>query len=211
MRYLTRVLAAGALLVFFGRAVSAEEETGINAEGYVKTWLLLAPIPLDDGQSGAEGLDKQQVADEAKLQPKAGDKVKAGGKELEWKKYLAKEDYLDFNEFLGKQTEDSVGYAVCYLHAPEDMKGVQLKTGSDDQCKVYLNGKEVLKVTEARPLEKDQETTEVTLQKGVNVMVFKIVNEKVDWSGSARLVDKEGKTIKGLKATITAAKATEKN
>jgi hypothetical protein len=211
MRCLMTVLAAGAVLVLFGSAVRADEESGINAEGYIQTWLLLAPIPLDDGQSGAEGLDKQQVADEAKLRPKAGDKVKAGGKELAWKKYQAKEDYLDFNEFLGKQIEDSVGYAVCYLHAPEEMKGVLLKTGSDDQCKVYLNGKEVLKVTEARPLEKDQDTTEVTLQKGLNVMVFKIVNEKIDWSGSARFLDKESKVIKGLKATTTAAKADAKN
>jgi hypothetical protein len=210
MRRFFTVLAAAALLVFFGRTVSAEEETGTNAEGYIKTWLLLAPIPMDDGQSGADALDKQQVPNEAKLQPKAGDKTKAGGKELEWKKYQAKEDFLDFNDFLGKQIEDSVGYAVCYVAVPEEMKGAQLKIGSDDQCKVYLNGKEVHKFTEPRPLEKDQDTVEVTLQKGVNVFVFKIVNEKVDWSGSARFLDKDGKPVKSLKATTTPPGGEEK-
>ena len=210
MRSISTGLAAAALLVLAGSALPDEKESGTNADGYVTAWLLLAPIPMDDGQSGADALDKQQVPNEAKLQPKAGDKIKAGGKELEWKKYQAKEDFLDFNDFLGKQTEDSVGYAVCYVQAPEEMKGVQLKIGSDDQCKVYLNGKEVHKFTEPRPLEKDQDTAEVTLQKGINVFVFKIVNEKVDWSGSARFLDKEGKPVKGLKATVTPPGAEEK-
>ena len=210
MRRISTVLAAATLLVVAGSAFPDEKDSGTNADGYVTTWLLLAPIPMDDGQSGADALDKQQVANEAKLQPKAGDKVKAGGKELEWKKYQAKEDFLDFNDFLGKQTEDSVGYAVCYVAVPEEMKGAQLKIGSDDQCKVYLNGKEVHKFTEPRPLEKDQDTVEVTLQKGVNVLVFKIVNEKVDWSGSARFLDKDGKSVKGLKATTTPPGGEEK-
>jgi hypothetical protein len=105
---------------------------------------------------------------------------------------------------LGKQTEDSVGYAVVYLVAEKELKGVKMKTGSDDQCRVYLNGKQVLNQTDARPLEKDQDSTEVTLVKGVNVLVFKVVNEKVDWSGCVRFLDSDDKPVKGLKAQLTA-------
>jgi len=210
MRSFSTTLALGATLVRFGRAIPAEDQDGVNAEGYIQTWLLLAPIPLDEGQSGAEAIDKQQVADEAKLRPKAGDKVKAGSKELEWKKYQAKEDILDLNAFLGKQTENSVGYAVCYVHAREEMKGIQLKIGSDDQCEIYLNGKEVLKVTEARPLEKDEGSADITLHKGANVLVFKIVNETEDWSGSARFLDQAGKPLQGLKITTTPPEASPK-
>ena len=36
-------------------------------------------------------------------------------------------------------------------------------------------------------------TENVALVKGVNVVVFKIVNEKEDWSGCLRLTDKDGK------------------
>jgi hypothetical protein len=110
-------------------------------------------------------------------------------------------NYFDFNEFLGKQTEDSVGYAVCYIHAPAEMKDIQLKTGSDDQAKIYLNGKEVFKQEEDQPLEEDQDSTVVTLRPGVNVLVFKVVNEKEDWSGCARFKDKDGKAIKNIKVT----------
>jgi hypothetical protein len=203
MRKRTTALATVALLVFLGQAFPDEEPTGLNDEGFITTWLLLAPIPLEKGQSGADALNKEQLKNEAKLQPKAGDKVKVGGKELVWKMYRAKDYYFDVNTYLGQQTEDSVGYAVCYIHTDAELKDITLKAGSDDQAKVYLNGKEVLKQEEDRPLEPDEDSTAVTLQKGVNVLVFKVINEKEDWSGCARFLDKDGKVIKGLKVTAT--------
>jgi hypothetical protein len=81
------------------------------------------------------------------------------------------------------------------------MKDIKLKTGSDDQAMVYLNGKQVLKQDQARAIDRDQDTTDVSLQKGQNVLVFKVVNEKVDWSGCARFTDKDGKVISSLKIT----------
>jgi hypothetical protein len=196
-------LAFVMLLVFFGQALPDEEKSGQNDEGFLTTWLLLAPIPLEKDQGGADALNKEQLNNEAKLQPKAGDKVKVGGKELVWKEYKAKEFFFDFNAFLDKETEDSVGYAVCYIHADKERKDITLKTGSDDQAKVYLNGLEVLKQEEARALEQDQDSSEVTLRKGANVLVFKVINEKADWSGCARFFDKDGKAIKSLKVTAT--------
>src|SRR2546421_736302 len=92
----------------------------------------------------------------------------------------------DFNGFLGAQTEDSVAYAVTYVVAPAEMKGVKMKTGSDDQCKVYLNGEEAFKFPDERSADKDQDTTDVTLKKGVNVLVAKVVNVKIDWSFCVR-------------------------
>ena len=83
------------------------------------------------------------------------------------------------------------------------MKDILLKTGSDDQAMVYLNGKQVLKQPEARALGMDQDTTEVTLNKGVNVLVFKVINEKIDWSGCARFTNKVDKVIKNLKVTTS--------
>jgi len=178
-------------------------QSGLNDEGFITTWLLLAPIPLDENQSGADALNKEHIKGEAMLQPKAGDKIKVGNKDLAWKEYKAKEHFFDFNDFLGNQTEDSVGFAVCYIVADKDMKNVKLKTGSDDQAMVYLNGKEVLKQPEARALDKDQDTTDVSLRKGVNVLVFKVVNEKIDWSGCARFTDGDGNAIKNLKVKLT--------
>jgi hypothetical protein len=185
------------------RSSLADEQSGLNKDGFITTWLILAPIPLEEGQRGAAALDRDQVKNEAQLRPQAGDKAVVGGKELTWRVCRAKEDFFDFNDFLGKQTEDSVGYAVCYIHAPDEMKEIPLKTGSDDQAKIYLNGTAVLKQEMDRPLETDEDTTEVTLRKGVNVFVFKVVNESEDWSGCARFMDKDGKLIKNFKVTTT--------
>jgi hypothetical protein len=203
MRKSSLFLAIAAFLLAITHARTADEDTGLNNDGFLTIWLLLAPIPMDKDQTGADALGKEQLKDEAKLQPKAGDKVTIGGKELVWKKYQCKDSSFDFNAFLDKVTEDSVGYAVCYIHAPAELKNIQLKTGSDDQAKIYLNGKEVFKYDEARPLEIDEDTTEVTLNKGVNVLVFKVVNEKEDWTGCARFMDKDGKVIRDLKATTS--------
>ena len=199
----TTAWIVGLTLPLLLAAHAADDKSGVNEDGFCQRWLVLAPIPFANGESGSDALDREQLKDEAKLKPKAGDKAKAGGKELTWKEHTCPEHLLDFNALLGGQTEDSVAYAVAFIDAPEEMKGVKMKTGSDDQAKVYLNGKEVFKYAEARAAEKDQDTTEVTLKKGVNVMVVKVVNEKMDWSFCVRFTDKDDKPLTKLKSKTT--------
>jgi hypothetical protein len=198
----TTMMTMIVLLACTGQAPAAQQKTGLDEEGFITTWLLLAPIPLEPNQSGADAITREQIKGEAKLQPRAGDKA-GGSRELTWKEYKAKDFFFDFNDFLGKQTEDSVGYAVCYIHTEAAIPNVKLKIGSDDQAKIYLNGKEVLKQDQARALDKDQDSVDVALDKGVNVLVFKVVNEKIDWSGCARFTDKDGNVLKDLKATTS--------
>ena len=38
---------------------------------------------------------------------------------------------------------------------------------------------------------------------GLNVLVFKVVNEASDWKGSIRLTDAAGQPVKGIKVTLT--------
>jgi hypothetical protein len=202
MRMLASILGCGLLFLLLA-AAPADDKSGVDAEGFLQRWLVLAPIPLGQNESGAEAVDKQQLKDEANLKPKAGAKVKVGDKELTWKEHTCGDYLLDFNGFLNGVTEDSVAYAVTYVVAPEEMKGVKMKIGSDDQAKVYLNGKEVFKIPDARPAAKDQDTTDVTLRKGVNVIVAKVVNEKMDWSFCVRFTDKDDKPLTNLKSKTT--------
>ena len=177
-----------------------DAKSGVNEDGFLQRWLVLAPIPLAANESGTDAIGKEQIKGEAALKPKAGEKVKVGDKELVWKENVLTGHMLDFNSFLGNQTEDSVAYAVTYVVAPEELKGVKMKTGSDDQLKVYLNGKEVFKFTEPRASDKDQDVTEVTLNKGVNVLVCKVVNEKIGWELCVRFTDKDDKALTKLKS-----------
>jgi hypothetical protein len=196
-RILFGLIAVG--LVFVGFTQADEKKKTIDEEGFIKAWVVLLPIPLGEGVSSGDGVDKEQVKDEAKLEPKAGDKLKVGDKELEWKAYMAEDHLIDFNKHLGETKTQAVGYAVAYILADDEKKDVTLKIGSDDGCKLYLNGKEVGKSTEDRATDKDQNSFDkLTLKKGKNVLVFKIVNAEIDWSGCARFTDGEGKPIKGL-------------
>jgi hypothetical protein len=198
-----RYLVAPAILLLLTGIVRAEDAYKPDDEGFIRNWLVLAPLPYGDAQTGAEALAKEQVAGEAKLKPQEGDRAKAGDKEFTWKKHKCDSYLLDINALLGQQTEDAVAYAVCYVVADTRMDDLTVKTGSDDQAKVYLNGKEVFKNDEPRATDKDQDSTaNITLRKGVNTIVFKIVNEKVDWSGCLRFTDKEGRPVKDIKVTL---------
>lgn len=173
-------------------------------EGFIRDWLLLAPYSIT-ADSAPEEIDKQQIPDEAKLAPKEGDKQKIGDKELTWKKIRAKEYFFDINELLGSQNEDVIAYAVCYVDAAAEMRNLVLAIGSNDQCKVYVNGKELIKFTETRVVEKDSSDAKgVTLNKGTNTIVFKIANQANNWGGALRFKTADGKPVKDI--TVKLAK-----
>ncbi|MBA2645518.1 MAG: hypothetical protein H0U81_01850 [Pyrinomonadaceae bacterium] len=197
----TKLILSLTLLLMIAAAVRAQETASVDGEGFIRNWLVLAPIPAESEDSGATEIGKQQIKDEAMIKPKAGDKVMIGGKEMVWKSHQTTDYFVDFGQFVaGGQTEDVVGYAVAYLNADAEMKGLKLQMGSNDQAKVYLNGKEVLKFDDTRTLEKDQNAADnVTLNKGLNVIVFKVANQKNNWQGALRFTDKGGAAVKNLK------------
>jgi len=79
------------------------------------------------------------------------------------------------------------------------MPGVEVAMGSNDQGRLYINGKEAIKTTEGRTLDKDQDSAkDITLKKGVNVVVFKVINESNNWQGAVRF-KKGDQPIKNLK------------
>lgn len=182
-------------------AVPAEDTFAPDGEGFIRNWLILAPIAVEEG-SAATDLDKDLVKDEAKLHPKAGEKAKVDGKDLAWTAHQTADFYIDFLQSFGKDRgEDVAAYAVAYVWADQEMK-VKLAVGSNDQCKAYVNGKQVVKFAETRTLEKDTDTGETTLAKGQNVLVFKVLNEKNNWQGCARFM-KDGAAVKNIKISLT--------
>ncbi len=55
-------------------------------------------------------------------------------------------EVVDFNQLLSGRKAPSVAYTACYIAAKQTHPGIRIRIGSDDQAKVYLNGKQV-KVT----------------------------------------------------------------
>ncbi len=171
-----------------------------DAEGFIREWLVLAPYSIAGG-SGADEIDRKQFAEEAQPTAKDGATQAVSGKTLAWRKVTTADFVLDFKELYPSQSEYVVGWAVAYVVAAADKTGLTLKMNSNDQGKVYLNGKEVVKFTDTRTLEKGAEDSavNVTLKKGVNVVVLKVINEENNWQGSLRFVDAAGKPVTDLK------------
>jgi len=170
-----------------------------DAEGFIRNWLVLAPMAID-GDSGADQIDREFVR-EVTLKPKAEDKVSFGGKELAWKAHQTSDYFIDFLLSFGKERGEHVaGYALAYVVADEDMK-VTLALSTNDQGKAWLNGRVVFRFDETRVLEKDTDRIEVTLTKGQNVLLLKVINEVNNWQACARFL-KDGAPVKNLKITL---------
>jgi len=192
---------ASLIVAFLGAMLLAAPETfSPDPQGFIRNWLVLAPIAVQE-DSGASEIEKDFLNGEATITPKAGDKVTVGGKELTWKAHQTSDFFVDFLQAFGKERgEDAAAYAVAYVIAGDEMK-VKLLTGSNDQSTAWVNGKKITRFTETRTLEKDTESGEVTLAKGQNVLVFKVINEKNNWQGCARFM-KDGAPVKNITISL---------
>jgi uncharacterized Zn ribbon protein len=170
-----------------------------DAEGFIRNWLVLAPIAVQE-DSGATEIEKDFLGGEATILPKPGDKINVGGKILTWTTHQAGDYFVDFLKAFGAERgEDAAAYAVAYLTV-DDQMNVRLSVGSNDQCKVWVNGKQAIKFTDTRTLDKDTDSADVLLNKGQNVLVFKVINEKNNWQAAARFLQNGG-PVKNIRIT----------
>ena len=187
--------------VFSAFFLPAQETGSPDAEGFIRNWLVLAPIAME-GDSGAAEIDKDLLGGEAAIKPKPDEKMNVGGKILTWKTHQTPDFFIDFLKAFGAERGEYVaGYAVTYIVADDEMP-VTLAVSSNDQGKAWLNGKEVFRFAETRTLDKDTDKAEVTLAKGQNVLVLKVLNEVNNWQGCARFT-KDGFGVKNLKISLT--------
>jgi eukaryotic-like serine/threonine-protein kinase len=185
-------------------AAERERLERLEDPGAIKQWLVLPPIPFANRtQEGAlEALNQAQILPEGELRARAGDRVKVGQNERVWRTVGLKDYLIDFNQLLGEVAEWSVAYAVCYIQSEVVQTGLLVKVGSNDQAKVYLNGKEIYRYEEGGAYIPDRDVVAgVELRKGINALVFKVVNGIMDWQGSVRFTDAAGQPLKGIRVT----------
>ena len=183
--------------------VGAADPLQPDSDGYIRDWLMLAPIALAEGETGSEAIFKEQIKDEAMLRPKAGDKLKIRGKELTWKNITAATNYFDFAASVNTLGEKEAGYAVTYIECETERPDVIMAVASNDQGRIYFNGVDIYIWSDPRGLVLDSEKGRVTLKKGINVIVFKIINEQGNWQGAMRFLDKAGAPLKDLKIKLS--------
>jgi hypothetical protein len=173
-----------------------------RAQGFLRDWLLLLPLPWAAGETAAQALDRHQIPDEAQARPRAGDRVPLGGRELIWQEYRSPGAVVDFDAAARQMTERSVAYAVCYIESDRERPGLWLQVGGDDRAKVYLNGREIYRSRSSRTVQPLAAVGLVRLERGINVLLLKVVNEKELWQCCARLVDDSGRPAEGLRVRL---------
>jgi hypothetical protein len=119
-----------------------------RSPGFIQDWLVLTPLKLDEGETGAQGLEREHLQGEAGLQPRAGDHVPGRDPKILWKAYHSEEPILDFNRLVGgRRTERLVAYAVCYVISESERHDLLLQVG----CEVALPVHQEVRPRATRP------------------------------------------------------------
>ena len=133
-------------------------------------WLLIGPFPVD---TGALRLDKQDIGDPARFEAHAGDR--AGGHA--WQPVAMDElgQFDFFKAFPATTLDNMAAYAETYLASPGD-RTVRIGVESDDDVIVWLNGALIEHNDVARGVGTATDTLTLHLHRGVNRLVYKVVN-----------------------------------
>jgi hypothetical protein len=179
----------------------ALKELGVEIDvaahlGFVRKWRLAAPFDNTD-----EAGFKTVFAPEKGVDPSATYKGK-GGAEVRWVEYATSDRHgvVDLNKTIGKK-EATTAYAFAVLNSPAE-RVVQIRAGTQNAVKIFLNGKEVFAHEEYHHgMRVDQFRCRATLKAGRNELLVKICqNAQTEdwaqaWSFQVRLCDEAGGAV----------------
>ena len=177
------------LIALFVMAQTADAQDKITGP-----WLWMI-APTEAGQGGAAATDVDSLAEAsggdvteemiANNGANEGDKVG----DLEW-------TLGEISETGGNNVNDTVtdiglgegdvndhsSYALITLESDSDQDGVDMRVGSDDSVKVWLNGEEVHNNAVNRGAGDFQDTFQVDIKKGDNLLLVKVSERGGGWS-----------------------------
>ena len=107
---------------------------------------------------------------------------------------------VDFIKKFGNAQNMAV-YIGTFVYVPEEQDALLL-LGSDDGVKVWLNDNIVHKNNVSRGVFPDSDEVKITLQKGWNMIVMKVVQGGGGWGACARIINPDGSPIKDLKYSL---------
>ncbi len=197
-------------------ATGARQVPGPRVKPFIQEWLALGPFEntvqsLDEVKAGKKTAVDTVYPPEKDLKSvggKAGMAKKYKGKdglEIRWARldpaHVKESGLVDLFSVYGKE------WAVCYLmtriYSQKDRKAI-LWLGSDDGCKVWLNGKQVFRFVGARGPEADTDAVDIRLKRGWNTLVLKVEQFTLGWGVYARIEEAitAGKEAEDLTAAV---------
>ena len=165
------------------------QKTGFIAEN---AWWTLGPFDNTDGT----GYDTAYIPEDT-TQIDTATKYKGIDGQVRWKP-KSDDRTLDGYVGLGRDVDWRVAYAFATVVSPDERK-VQLRFDSDDQGKIWLNGKAVHAHTRTYQTQIDRDIIAVTLKPGKNSILVKVCEEEGGWGFYLRITDTDGKPFNDLK------------
>jgi len=176
------------LITFSGESQNSVTLQKIVPEQFIKSWLLLGPIPLQmqkDPNKSWEHLPGfntdylQKYGGEKNLFVRAGDVVKLAKGSVEWKYCQSSDSIVDLAAALSK-SYPVFAYAYTEVQAAES--GVQMiGLGSNDGAQLFVNGVSVFDYPAMRGIKIDGDLVPVLLKKGTNTLLLKIEQHGNKW------------------------------
>ena len=185
-----------------------------DADGFIRRWLVLEPIPVPPqlGEAAVQTLVKDaRFAAQRTAMPSAGERAVIGDRQVAWHAVDTLGYNLNLFHFayaLGQPTSNVLFWTVTVVDAPRDLPGVRLAIGSNAASVWWLNDEEVIGLyNDRQSVIDDGVSKRVTLKKGPNVIRAAIVNGGGATDFCARFLDEASNPVKGF-TTRTVAQDT---
>ncbi len=164
------------------------QKTGFVTED---AWMVLGPFDNDDGIGYNTPYIPETITE---VDSKTG--YNGQNEAVSWKRFAdAKIDgYIYLPE---KNVKWQVTYAFATVTSP-DTREVEFRFDSEDQGKLWLNGKEEFSHTKTFPVRIDTYTFPVTLKQGKNSILVKVCLEYTRCAFILRITDKNGHAFEDL-------------
>lgn len=154
---------------------------------YFKEWMMINPIPYT-GKNIENSIDfLKEMGGELNAQPKVTQEFLYDGNTYRWRRTSSQYfDYVDLREEFPEANTNAVTYAFANITSPDD-RIVTASIGSSDIVDVILNGEYIYKIKESKPLRIDEDTFPISLKKGKNNLMLKLIQGTAEWKFSFRL------------------------
>ena len=178
----------------------------LNEEGFILNWLIVGPFPNPGERPDCKGFDTDYLKNyggEEKYVPANGMEIaKDDGKKVKWTPYTSPDTEIDFFAVtslgLADQQENVVTYSACWLECEKDM-AVEIRAGSDDGYKLWVDNKLIGTQHVYRSDERDSESYPIKLAKGTHLVLIKVDTDWGQYSMMVRVVSPDGNKAAGIK------------
>jgi hypothetical protein len=184
-----------------------------DADGFIQRWFILEPIGArgDTQNAVQETVKTEHFPGELTMIPRDGDKVTlTNGSELTWHATdtsLYNVNLYYFAAAYGRSSDNALFWVFTVINSPQEMSDVRLAIGSNSASVWWVNGREVIGIYGNRcTVIDDGVSKRLTLRRGANIVRGAIVNASGAADFCARLLDSEGKPVKGYTINLNIAR-----